>query len=198
MAKRPTSPTDNGREYVTASGPGQPELGAVQPTGGGLFGDPARSASPYIVLARKYRPQAFPDLIGQDAMVLTLRNAFATGRIAQGYMLTGVRGVGKTTTARILARGLNYESTTVSGPTVDMPELGTHCADIIASRHPDVVEMDAASNTGVDSVREIIEGSRYRPIAARAKVYIIDEVHMLSKGAFNALLKTLEEPPEHV
>jgi DNA polymerase-3 subunit gamma/tau len=152
---------------------------------------------PYVVLARKYRPQAFPDLIGQEAMVRTLRNAFATGRIAQGYMLTGVRGVGKTTTARILARGLNYETDTVSTPTVDMPVLGRHCAEIIASRHPDVVEMDAASNTGVDNVREIIENVRYRPISARMKVYIVDEVHMLSKGAFNALLKTLEEPPEH-
>ncbi len=155
-------------------------------------------AKPYVVLARKYRPQTFDDLIGQEAMVKTLRNAFATGRIAQGYMLTGVRGVGKTTTARILARALNYETDKVSAPAIDMPALGRHCADIIESRHPDVIEMDAASNTGVDNVREIIESARYKPILARTKVFIIDEVHMLSKAAFNALLKTLEEPPEHV
>jgi DNA polymerase III subunit gamma/tau len=162
----------------------------------GLFGD---APKPYVVLARKYRPQAFPDLIGQEAMVTTLRNAFASGRIAQGYMLTGVRGVGKTTTARILARGLNYEiEGQPSGPTVDMPVLGRHCADIIASRHPDVIEMDAASNTGIENIREIIESARYKPLIARTKVFIIDEVHMLSKSAFNALLKTLEEPPEHV
>ena len=162
----------------------------------GLFGD---APKPYVVLARKYRPQSFPDLIGQEAMVTTLRNAFASGRIAQGYMLTGVRGVGKTTTARILARGLNYEvDGGPSGPTVDMPVLGRHCADIIASRHPDVIEMDAASNTGIENIREIIESARYKPIVARTKVFIIDEVHMLSKSAFNALLKTLEEPPEHV
>ena len=156
-------------------------------------------AAPYTVLARKYRPSTFADLIGQDAMVRTLRNAFATGRIAQGYMLTGVRGVGKTTTARILARALNYSVPgEVDAPTIDMPKLGEHCQAIMESRHPDVVEMDAASNTGVDSVREITESARYRPISARMKVFIIDEVHMLSKGAFNALLKTLEEPPGHV
>ena len=158
---------------------------------------PARPA--YVVLARKYRPQTFDDLIGQEAMVTTLRNAFAAERIAQGYMLTGVRGVGKTTTARILARALNY---LVPGkaerPTVDMPELGVHCREIMESRHPDVIEMDAASNTGIDNIREIIESARYKPTSARTKVFIIDEVHMLSKGAFNALLKTLEEPPEHV
>lgn len=156
------------------------------------------AAAPYVVLARKYRPQTFDDLIGQEAMVKTLRNAFASGRIAQGYMLTGVRGVGKTTTARILARALNYETDAIHQPTIDMPVLGRHCAEIIESRHPDVIEMDAASNTGVDNVREIIESARYKPILARTKVFIIDEVHMLSKGAFNALLKTLEEPPEHV
>lgn len=155
-------------------------------------------AAPYVVLARKYRPQTFDDLIGQDAMVRTLRNAFASGRIAQGYMLTGVRGVGKTTTARILARALNYETDTIDRPTIDMPVLGRHCAEIIESRHPDVIEMDAASNTGIENMREIIENARYRPILARTKVYIIDEVHMLSKSAFNGLLKTLEEPPEHV
>ncbi len=156
------------------------------------------ASRPYVVLARKYRPASFDDLIGQDAMVTTLRNAFAAGRIAQGFMLTGVRGVGKTTTARILARALNYETDTVDKPTIDMPVLGRHCAEIMEGRHPDVFEMDAASNTGVDNVREIIESAQYTPIIARAKVFIIDEVHMLSKGAFNALLKTLEEPPPHV
>ena len=155
-------------------------------------------ASPYLVLARKYRPSTFADLIGQEAMVTTLRNAFATDRIAQGYMLTGVRGVGKTTTARILSRALNYQTDTIDRPTFDMEGFGRHCAEIMEGRHPDVLEMDAASNTGVDNMREIIESARYRPMVARTKVYLIDEVHMLSKGAFNALLKTLEEPPEHV
>ncbi|PPC99217.1 MAG: DNA polymerase III subunit gamma/tau [Hyphomicrobium sp.] len=156
------------------------------------------SAKPYVVLARKYRPQSFDDLIGQSAMVTTLRNAFASGRIAQGYMLTGVRGVGKTTTARILARALNYEAPGIDKPTIDMPELGSHCREIMEGRHPDVFEIDAASNTGVDNIRELIESAQYMPLIARTKVYIIDEVHMLSKGAFNALLKTLEEPPGHV
>ena len=150
------------------------------------------------MLARKYRPATFDDLIGQDAMVTTLRNAFATDRIAQGYMLTGVRGVGKTTTARILSRALNYERDGVDQPTFDMAGYGRHCAEIMEGRHPDVLEMDAASNTGVDNIREIIESARYKPMVARYKVYLIDEVHMLSKGAFNALLKTLEEPPGHV
>lgn len=158
----------------------------------------AEPAKPYVVLARKYRPATFDDLIGQSAMVTTLRNAFASGRIAQGYMLTGVRGVGKTTTARILARALNYEAPGYDKPTIDMPGLGVHCKDIMEGRHPDVLEMDAASNTGVDNIREIIESSQYTPLVARTKVFLIDEVHMLSKGAFNALLKTLEEPPAHV
>lgn len=152
------------------------------------------SAHGYRVLARKYRPRTFADLIGQEAVVRTLSNAFATGRIAQAYMLTGVRGVGKTTTARLIARALNYPG----GPSIDMPEVTPDCEAILESRHIDVIEMDAASNTGVDDVREIIEGVRYAPIQARYKVYIIDEVHMLSKNAFNALLKTLEEPPPHV
>ncbi len=154
---------------------------------------------PYQVLARKYRPQTFNDLIGQDAMVRTLRNAFEAGRIAQGYMLTGVRGVGKTTTARIIARALNYSKPgSALAPTIDMPDLGEHCQAVIESRHVDVVEMDAASHTGIDDVREIIEAVRYKPAYARYKVFIIDEVHMLSKAAFNGLLKTLEEPPPHV
>ena len=164
---------------------------------------PAGEDETYRVLARKYRPSTFDDLIGQDAMVRTLTNAFAAGRIAQAYMLTGVRGVGKTTTARILARALNYEPVSVDdtskdpGPTVVMPGLGIHCEAIIGSHHPDVVEMDAASHTGIDDVREIIDAVRYRPMSARYKVYIIDEVHMLSRQAFNGLLKTLEEPPAH-
>ncbi len=154
---------------------------------------------PYLVLARKYRPQTFEDLIGQDAMVRTLKNAFQSGRIAQGYMLTGVRGVGKTTTARIIARALNYSKPGEDiGPTIDMPDFGEHCQAIIESRHVDVVEMDAASHTGIDDIREIIEAVRYKPAYARYKVFIIDEVHMLSKAAFNGLLKTLEEPPPHV
>jgi len=160
-------------------------------------GEAPAKAAPYVVLARKYRPATFADLIGQDAMVTTLENAFATDRIAQGYMLTGVRGVGKTTTARILARALNYETDQVSVPTLDMPALGRNCAAIMESRHIDVLEMDAASSTGVENIREVISNAQLRPSMARYKVFIIDEVHMLSKGAFNALLKTLEEPPGH-
>ncbi len=158
----------------------------------------------YRVLARKYRPTHFDDLIGQDALVRTLSNAFDLSRIHQAYLLSGVRGVGKTTTARIMARALNYHrpaqdgAAAIDSPTIRMPGLGTHCQAIIESRHVDVVEMDAASHTGIDDVRELIEGARYRPVMARTKVYIIDEVHMLSKAAFNGLLKTLEEPPDHV
>jgi DNA polymerase-3 subunit gamma/tau len=156
-------------------------------------------ASPYRVLARKYRPMRFEDLVGQEPMVRTLANSFAASRIHQAYILTGVRGVGKTTTARILARAFNYALPgKIDRPSIDMPELGEHCQAIMESRHVDVIEMDAASHTGIDDVREIIENARYRPVSARTKVYIIDEVHMLSKQAFNGLLKTLEEPPEHV
>ena len=164
----------------------------------GFSAKPA-AATPYRVLARKYRPRSFDDLIGQGAMVRTLANAFAAGRIPQAWMLTGVRGVGKTTTARILARGLNYVRAGVpdTGPTVTMPELGLHCQAIMESRHMDVLEMDAASHTGIDDVRAIIDGIRYAPSDARYKVYIVDEVHMLSEKAFNAFLKTLEEPPSH-
>jgi len=152
----------------------------------------------HAALARKYRPQVFAELIGQDAMVRTLRNAFATGRVAQAYMLTGVRGVGKTTTARLIARALNYEGPNGEGATLDITEEGAHCRAILESRHLDVVEMDAASHTGIDDVRDLIDSAHYKPNSARYKVYIIDEVHMLSKQAFNGLLKTLEEPPEHV
>jgi DNA polymerase-3 subunit gamma/tau len=175
-----TPPTDE---------PALPGFSAPQPSGG----------TPYRVLARKYRPSTFDDLIGQEAMVRTLSNAFETGRIPQAWMLTGVRGVGKTTTARILARALNYQTPNggSKGPTIHMPELGIHCEAIMESRHVDVLEMDAASHTGIDDVRQIIDGIRYAPATARYKVYIIDEVHMLSEKAFNAFLKTLEEPPPH-
>ena len=156
-------------------------------------------ADGYRVLARKYRPASFEDLIGQDAMVRTVSNAFESGRIPQAWILTGVRGVGKTTTARILARALNYElpDGSVKGPTIKMPEMGVHCQAIIESRHPDVLEMDAASHNSVEDVRQINDAIRYAPMSARYKVYILDEVHMLSGAAFNALLKTLEEPPPH-
>jgi DNA polymerase-3 subunit gamma/tau len=157
------------------------------------------SALPYRVLARKYRPVDFTTLVGQEAMVRTLRNAIAHGRIAHAFMLTGVRGVGKTTTARILARALNCIGPDgKGGPTVDPCGVCDNCKAITEDRHVDVIEMDAASRTGIDDVRELIEGVRYRPVSARYKVYIIDEVHMLSEKAFNALLKTLEEPPPHV
>jgi DNA polymerase III subunit gamma/tau len=157
------------------------------------------TAPGYQVLARKYRPARFDDLIGQEPMVRTLKNAFSAGRIPHAWMLTGVRGVGKTTTARILARALNYETEDGGGaPTVELSEEGVHCRAIMEGRHPDVLEMDAASHTGIDDIRDIIDSARYAPVSARYKVYIIDEVHMLSKQAFNGLLKTLEEPPPHV
>ncbi len=180
--------TDAGAPPSQPAAPGNPELSASQGAG-----------KPYRVLARKYRPSSFADLIGQDAVVRTVSNAFETGRIPQAWILTGVRGVGKTTTARILARALNYElpDGSIKGPTVDMPVLGVHCQAIMESRHMDVLEMDAASHTGVDDVRQINDSVRYAPASARYKVYIIDEVHMLSTAAFNAFLKTLEEPPEH-
>jgi DNA polymerase-3 subunit gamma/tau len=162
-------------------------------------GGPPQAGEHYRVLARKYRPSSFDDLIGQEAVVRTVSNAFETGRIPQAWILTGVRGVGKTTTARILARALNYDlpDGSVKGPTIHMPVPGVHCQAIMESRHMDVLEMDAASHTGVDDVRQINDSVRYAPASARYKVYIIDEVHMLSTAAFNAFLKTLEEPPEH-
>ncbi|MEN3166996.1 DNA polymerase III subunit gamma/tau [Gluconobacter sp. OJB] len=177
-------------------------------TGGGFFGDapaqdipapPPAEATPYRVLARKYRPQTFDDLIGQDSLVRILRRAFELKRVAHAFMLTGVRGVGKTTTARIIARALNCIGPDGNGgPTADPCGVCANCTAILADRHPDVLEMDAASRTGVDDVREIIEATRFRPMQARMKVFIIDEVHMLSRNAFNALLKTLEEPPPQV
>ncbi|HEY0437848.1 MAG TPA: DNA polymerase III subunit gamma/tau, partial [Phenylobacterium sp.] len=174
------------------------------PNTGDMFGEaPAPtmsgddSSAAYTVIARKYRPRTFEDLYGQEAMVRTLKNAFATGRIAHAFMLTGVRGVGKTTTARLLARALNYESDTIHEPTLDLAVEGRHCASIIEGRNMDVLELDAASRTKVDEMRELLDGVRYAPVAARYKVYIIDEVHMLTPQSFAALLKTLEEPPPH-
>ncbi len=152
----------------------------------------------YRVLARKYRPQSFSDLLGQETMVQILKNAFTSGRLAHAYMLTGVRGIGKTTTARLLARALNYSSDDIDEPTLDISTYGHHCEDIMESRHIDVLEMDAASRTGIADIREIIDSVSYSTSSARFKIYIIDEVHMLSKSAFNGLLKTLEEPPPHV
>ena len=178
----------------------------------GMFEEPAPAAAPvaaapppapttdagaYRVLARKYRPNTFEDLIGQEAMVRTLRNAFSSGRIAHAFMLTGVRGVGKTTTARLLARALNYKTDTVDHPSLDLAVEGVNCKAIIEGRHMDVLELDAASRTKVEDMRELLDGVRYAPSEARYKVYIIDEVHMLSTSSFNALLKTLEEPPPH-
>ena len=157
------------------------------------------SAQEYRVLARKYRPQTFSDLIGQETLVKTLANALQYGRLAHAFVLTGVRGIGKTTTARIIAKGLNCVGEDgQGGPTINPCGMCSNCLSITEDRHVDVLEMDAASRTGVDDIREIIDGVRYKPVAARYKVYIIDEVHMLSKNAFNALLKTLEEPPENV
>ncbi len=194
----PGSELDDNAPHVPdpASEPGF-DLGpaAAAPAGAA---PPPKSKSGYQVLARKYRPTTFEDLVGQEAMVRTLKNAFDTGRVAHAFMLTGVRGVGKTTTARILARALNYEKPGVDAPTIHMDGPGVHCDAIMESRHVDVMEMDAASRTGIDDIREIIDAVRYLPVSARYKVYIIDEVHMLSRQAFNGLLKTLEEPPAHV
>jgi DNA polymerase-3 subunit gamma/tau len=185
----------------------EPEAPERDPDTADMFGGPAPSQTPapapvqtgaaYTVIARKYRPRTFEDLYGQEAMVRTLRNAFAAGRIAHAFMLTGVRGVGKTTTARLLARALNYRTDAVDSPSLDLSLEGRHCRAIIEGRHMDVLELDAASRTGVGDMRDLLDGVRYAPVEARYKVYIIDEVHMLSTGAFNALLKTLEEPPPH-
>jgi len=175
-----------------------PPAAAAAPVAVPVVADtPPDSGTAYTVLARKYRPRNFEDLIGQEAMVRTLANAFSSGRIAHAFMLTGVRGVGKTTTARLLARALNYETETVHQPSVDLTVDGFHCKSIIEGRHMDVLELDAASRTKVDEMRELLDGVRYAPVEARYEVYIIDEVHMLSTAAFNALLKTLEEPPPH-
>ena len=183
----PTDPAE--RDDATA------DIFAASPLG------PFESAEPpaaYTVIARKYRPRTFEDLIGQDAMVRTLTNAFALGRIAHAFMLTGVRGVGKTTTARLLARALNYETPEISQPNLSQLAVeGRHCRAIIEGRHLDVMELDAATRSKVDEMRELLDGVRYAPAQARYKVYIIDEVHMLSTNAFAALLKTLEEPPPH-
>ena len=185
MSKKTTPPEETERDDATFSMFGDAEMGA--PSGQG-----------YQVLARKYRPRLFSDLIGQEAMVRTLRNAFEINRVAHAFMLTGVRGVGKTTTARLLARALNYTRDGHDEPSVDLDPPGDHCAAITAGNHPDVLELDAASRTGVADMRDLLDGVRYSPVSARYKVYVIDEVHMLSTASFNALLKTLEEPPEHV
>jgi DNA polymerase-3 subunit gamma/tau len=176
--------------------PAQPDAPAHA---GGVSAGKSAARDDYRVLARKYRPATFSELIGQEALVRTLTNAIEAGRIAQAFMLTGVRGVGKTTTARIVAKALNCIGPDgTGGPTVSPCGVCEHCTAIAGDRHVDVIEMDAASRTGVDDIRELIDGVRYRPVSARYKVYVLDEVHMLSKNAFNALLKTLEEPPEHV
>ena len=183
----------------------EPGLGMLEPDmpedalGLGLTPAPKPTASPYRVLARKYRQQNFAELIGQDAMVQTLGNAIKRGRLAHAFLMTGVRGVGKTSTARLIAKALNCIGPDgQGGPTIDPCGVCEPCQAIAEGRHIDVIEMDAASHTGVDDVREIIEAVRYAAVSARYKIYIIDEVHMLSKNAFNALLKTLEEPPAHV
>ena len=165
-----------------------------------LFGETEEqtaTATPYRVLARKYRPSTFAELIGQEAMVRTLTNAIQSGRLPQAWMLTGVRGIGKTTTARIIAKALNCTGRDAKDGSIEPCNLCEACRSIAEDRHVDIQEMDAASRTGVDDIREIVEGVRYGPVSAKYKIYILDEVHMLSKNAFNALLKTLEEPPPH-
>ncbi len=185
MSETPETPDENDRDDATFSMFGDAEMGAPKDQG-------------YQVLARKYRPRLFSDLIGQEAMVRTLTNAFETERVAHAFMLTGVRGVGKTTTARLLARALNYSRDDHDAPSMQLDPPGDFCAAIMAGNHPDVLELDAASRTGVADMRDLLDGVRYAPVSARHKVYIIDEVHMLSTASFNALLKTLEEPPPHV
>ncbi|WP_313454513.1 DNA polymerase III subunit gamma/tau [Brevundimonas sp.] len=180
-----------------AAAPEPVALPVVPKTASAQTEAPANDGAAYQVLARKYRPRTFEDLIGQEAMVRTLTNAFATGRIAHAFMLTGVRGVGKTTTARLLARALNNETDVIDRPSLALSAHGRHDAAIMAGQHMDVMEMDAASHTGVNDIRDILESVRYAPVEARYKVYVLDEVHMLSTQAFNALLKTLEEPPPH-
>ena len=178
-------PEINERDDATFSMFGDAEMGEQKDEG-------------YQVLARKYRPRLFSDLIGQEAMVRTLKNAFETNRVAHAFMMTGVRGIGKTTTARLLARALNYTREGHDAPSVNLDPPGDFCAAIMAGNHPDVLELDAASRTGVADMRDLLDGVRYSPVSSRYKVYIIDEVHMLSTASFNALLKTLEEPPPHV
>ena len=196
---RDTPPWEDEAGSAPERDPNTSEMfGAAEVPNAAPVAGPDAEAGAYTVLARKYRPRTFEDLIGQEAMVRTLTNAFATGRIAHAFMLTGVRGVGKTTTARLLARALNYETDTVDRPSVNLTEEGRHCRAIIEGRHMDVMELDAASRTKVDEMRELLDSVRYGPVEARYKVYVIDEVHMLSTAAFNALLKTLEEPPPDV
>jgi DNA polymerase-3 subunit gamma/tau len=201
---------DSGNEGESTAAPEAPSAAELEAAGqSAMFGDPAPApvrakaaepgAQPYRVLARKYRPQTFSELIGQDAMVRTLANAIERDRLAHAFLMTGVRGVGKTSTARLIAKALNCIGPNgQGGPTIDPCGQCEPCRAIAEGRHIDVIEMDAASHTGVDDVREIIEAVRYAAVSARYKIYIIDEVHMLTRNAFNALLKTLEEPPPHV